>query len=70
MISDAQTLLDEAVVGTEPGEYPQTALDDLSAATQAAQAVVEDEEADQGTVDSALSTLALAITAFEASEIE
>ncbi len=70
MISDAQNLLDEAVVGTDPGEYPQSAVDDLGDAITAAQTVADDEDASQGTVDAAVSTLALAITAFEEAEIE
>lgn len=70
MISDAQTLLDEAVVGTDPGEYPQSAVDDLGDAITAAQAVVDDEDASQGTVDTAVTTLAAAITAFEEAVIE
>ena len=69
MISDAQILLDGAVVGTDPGEYPQSAVDDLGDAITAAQAVADDEDASQGTVDAAVSTLALDITAFEEAEI-
>ena len=70
MISDAQMLLDGAVVGTDPGEYPQSAVDDLGDAIVAAQAVVDDGDASQAAVDAAVSTLALAITAFEDAEIE
>jgi len=70
LISDAKILLDEAVVGTDPGEYPQSAVDDLGDAITAAQAVVDDEDTSQGTVDAAVTTLSAAITAFEEAVIE
>lgn len=70
MISDAQELLDNAVVGTDPGQYPQSAVDDLGDAITAAQAVVDDEDASQSTVDAAVTTLAAAITVFEEAVIE
>lgn len=70
MISDAQELLDNAVVGTEPGQYPQSAVDALGDAITAAQAVVDDEDASQAAVDAAVAALALAITDFTESVIE
>jgi hypothetical protein len=70
LISDAQNLLDGAVVGTDPGEYPQSAVDDLGDAITAAQTVADDEDASQAAVDAAVSALALAITDFEESVIE
>ena len=70
MISDAQELLDNAVVGTEPGQYPQSAVDDLGDAITAAQAVVDDEDASQAAVDAAVAALSLAIADFTESVIE
>lgn len=57
-------------MGTDPGEYPQSAVDDLGDAIVAAQAVVDDEDASQAAVDAAVSELAMAITDFEESVIE
>lgn len=68
-ISDAEELLGEATVGTDPGEYPQAAYDEFSAAIDAAQAVVDDADATQGQVDAAVLTLAAATSTFEAAVI-
>ena len=57
-------------MGTDPGEYPQSAVDDLGDAIVAAQAVVDDEDGSQAAVDAAVSELAMAITDFEESVIE
>ncbi len=74
LITSAQELLDGAVIGTEPGEYPQGDYDTFSAAIDTAQAVVDDTDADQETVDAAAFTLDEAITAFitafEEAEVE
>ena len=57
-------------MGTDPGEYPQSAVDDLGDAITAAQTVADDEDASQAAVDAAVAELALAITDFEESVIE
>jgi len=68
-IGDAEELLGDATVGTNPGEYPQEAYDTFSDAIDAAQAVVDDENATQAEVDAAVATLAAAVSAFEAAII-
>jgi phi13 family phage major tail protein len=68
-IDEAGDLLADANVGTGIGEYPQEAYDTFSDAINAAQAVVDDEDASQEEVDGALTTLAEAVSAFEATEI-
>ncbi len=68
-IDEAEDLLAGATVGTGIGEYPQEAYDTFSDAINAAQAVVDDENATQAQVDAALVTLAAAVSVFEAAEI-
>jgi phi13 family phage major tail protein len=68
-IGEAEDLLAGATVGTGIGEYPQEAYDTFSDAIDAAQAVVDDENATQAQVDAALATLAVAVSAFEATII-
>ena len=46
------------LVGTEPGQAPQEAHDALQAAIDAAQVVLDDENATQAEVDSATQALA------------
>ena len=70
LITSAQELLDGAVIGTDPGEYPQGDYDTFSDAIDVAQAVVDDTDADQETVDAAVVTLDEAITAFEDAVVE
>ena len=69
-ITSAQELLDSAVVGSDPGEYPQGDYDTFSAAIDTAQAVADDAEADQNQVATATSTLEAAVSTFEDAEIE
>ena len=69
-IASAAELLNDAVVGTDPGEYPQEAYNTFSAAIDTAQDVVDDEDATQNTVNSAITTLETAITTFENAEID
>ena len=70
LITSAQELLDGAVIGTDPGEYPQGDYDTFSDALDVAQGVADDEEADQETVDAAVVTLDEAMTAFLEAEVE
>lgn len=64
-ITDAQEAFDAAVVGTEPGQYPQAAKDAFEDAIEAAQAVVDDEDADAAAVAAAVTALEAAKTTFE-----
>ncbi|MFW5850694.1 MAG: glycosyl hydrolase family 8 [Bacteroidota bacterium] len=68
-ISTAEDKITSAVAGTEPGNYPQTAIDDLQAALDAAQLVAADSEADQATIDQAETDLLDAIDVFNESQI-
>lgn len=62
----AQALLAAAVVGVEPGQYPQTAVDALTAALAAANAA---DTTSQESVNAAATALQEAIAAFKAAEI-
>jgi len=68
-IAAAQEILDDAVVGEESGEYPQSDYDTFSTAIEAAQDVVDDSGATQSDVNAAVSTLESAVSTFEAAEI-
>lgn len=68
-ILEALILLDEAVVGEEPGEYPEAAYDTFSAAVDAARVVSDNGAASQTIVDGAVTTLAAAVAVFEAAVI-
>jgi hypothetical protein len=65
-INNAQSLYDEAEVGTAPGQYPQAAKDALLAAINDAKAVRDNPSATQAQVDSAVMALNAAIEAFKA----
>ena len=69
-INNAQTLYDNAEVGTEPGQYPQAARDALKAAIDAAKAVRDDSSATQSQVDSAVTALNNAVNIFKAAVVE
>jgi len=69
-INNAQDLYDAAVVGTEPGQYPQEAKDELYAAINAAKAVRDDPDATQAQVDSAVIALNEAVDIFKAAVIK
>ena len=66
LIAEARTLLDDADVGTEAGQFPLEAIEALDAAIEAAEAVAANAETDQAAVDAALSDLAAAIEEFKA----
>ncbi|MDD9265443.1 carbohydrate-binding protein [Paenibacillus sp. GCM10023248] len=69
-ISNAQSLFDAAVVGMQPGQYPQAAKDALGAAIQAAKAVNNNANATQAQVDSAAAALGSAVDIFKAAVIK
>ncbi|MDI4649884.1 S-layer homology domain-containing protein [Cohnella hashimotonis] len=64
-IADASGLADTAVAGKAEGQYPQSAIDALKEAVEAAGAVKADIQATQSQVDSALATLRTAINVFK-----
>ena len=69
-IQNAVELKGSILVGTEPGQAPQEAHDALQAAIDAAQVVLDDENATQAEVDSATQALLQAIAEFEAAIAE
>ena len=69
-ISVAENLFEEAVVGTEVGQYPQEAKDAFGAAIAAAKTVYNDSNATQNQVDDAVTALNMAIDTFKAAEIK
>ncbi|HYE83865.1 MAG TPA: S-layer homology domain-containing protein, partial [Clostridia bacterium] len=69
-ITAAQIKADNADVGVEIGEYPQSAVDALLAAIATAQAVADDDDATQENVDSAVITLSEKVREFEESVIK
>jgi|GEM_PF-1882138 len=69
VILAAQAAMDAAEVGTEAGQYPQSALDELTAAIGAAQAVNLDPNAGQSQVNDAKVALQTAVAAFEAAKV-
>jgi len=68
-IANAQAKADAAVVGDQPGEYPEAAVDALDAAIADAVAVNEDANATQAEVNAAVNTLNAAVTAFNSAKI-
>ncbi|WP_438349856.1 S-layer homology domain-containing protein [Paenibacillus sp. FA6] len=66
-ISIAKVLHDNAVEGTEPGQYPEDSKKALNAAIIAAQAVWNSEESTQADVDTEVDALNVARVAFEES---
>ena len=68
-IENATKLMNEAVVGEEGGQYPQEAKDALKEAINAAQTVLDNENATQENIDEAVLVLNEAIVTFEKSVI-
>jgi len=68
-INNAQSLYDAAVVGTQPGQYPQAAKDALKAAIDAAIAVRDDSSATQAQINNAVTALNNAVDIFKAAVI-
>ncbi|MCY9659880.1 cohesin domain-containing protein [Paenibacillus chondroitinus] len=69
-ITNAQSVFDSAVVGTQPGQYSQGAKDALGVAILAAKAVNENASATQPQVDSAVAALGSAVDIFKAAVIK
>jgi regulation of enolase protein 1 (concanavalin A-like superfamily) len=69
-IDNAQSLYDAAVVGTQPGQYPQEAKDALNTAINEAKAVRDDSSATQAEIDSAVAALNNAVDIFKAAVVE
>ncbi|CAN7631882.1 cohesin domain-containing protein [Paenibacillus sp. LjRoot153] len=65
-ITNAQSLYDSAIVGTQSGQYPQSAKDALGAAINAAKAVKDSTSATQSQVDGAVTALSNAVDIFKA----
>jgi hypothetical protein len=63
-IADAETLLANAAVGSEPGQYPASAKAALAQAIEDAKAVRDRPDADQETVDQAAAALKAAVRVF------
>ena len=68
-ITAALELLEDAVVGEDIGEYPQDAYDTFESAIEAALGVVDNAGATQNDVNTAVATLVLAVSTFEAAVI-
>ncbi|MCJ8014029.1 DUF6359 domain-containing protein [Paenibacillus sp. KQZ6P-2] len=64
-IQNAQKLADQAVIGTDPGQYPAAAKSDLLAAIQAANAVYNNASATQEQLGTALAALTSAVNTFK-----
>ncbi|WP_063867615.1 carbohydrate-binding protein [Paenibacillus sp. Soil766] len=65
-IANAQSLFDTVVVGTQTGQYPQTAKDAFGVAINAAKAVNDNVSATQSQVDSTVTALGSAVDIFKA----
>jgi|GEM_PF-1454521 len=69
LIVAANQLIEDAGEGTEPGQYPVSAIEALEAAILEAQAVADDVDATQDDVAEAIDSLEAAMELFEASVI-
>lgn len=69
VIGEAEGKVEKAVIGTEVGNYPQTAVDELKTAIETAKSVLNNAEATQEQVDSAVAALNEAILTFEKSVV-
>ncbi|MBE5040193.1 S-layer homology domain-containing protein [Ructibacterium gallinarum] len=65
----AQSKLDNAQVGTEPGMYPKEAVDTLTTAVSMAQEAVSDSDADTALLEEALTMLEEALVVFQQSVV-
>ncbi|MGD6842193.1 hypothetical protein ACQCVH_06680 [Bacillus infantis] len=68
-INNAESLYNNAVVGTDEGEYPQAAKDALGTAITNANAVADDLTSTQAQINTAVTNLNSAISTFEAAEV-
>lgn len=67
-INTAETLVEEAVVGPAPGQFPQAAVDALKAAIDDAKAVLNKAGVTQDELDAAEEALNAAVDTFKASD--
>ena len=65
----ALVVLEEAVVGTEPGEYPEAAHGTFVTAIETAQGVFDEIGVSQTEVNTAITTLGTAVSTFEGTVI-
>jgi hypothetical protein len=70
VITSAEAIYAGAVVGDQPGQYPQAAKDALRTAIDEAGLVLSDSDADQEEVNSAVTALNAAVDTFKAAIIE
>ncbi|WP_321420613.1 PGF-pre-PGF domain-containing protein [uncultured Methanomethylovorans sp.] len=70
VITSASLISQSAVAGTEPGQYPQSAIDAFDEAIDISQAVVDDASATQVEVNQAVKDLKAAETIFDAAKIK
>ncbi|UJF32190.1 S-layer homology domain-containing protein [Paenibacillus hexagrammi] len=68
-IADSETLLAGAVVGTDPGNYPQSAVDDFLQAVNEAKGVKSADSSVQQDMVDALSTLQAAAATFHSTKV-
>lgn len=68
-VSEANSTLNDAEVGNEPGQYPQEAADVFAAAIANAQAVLDNESATQEEIDEAVTMLASAQETFLSAQV-
>ncbi|MBB4823235.1 hypothetical protein HNO89_000453 [Sporosarcina luteola] len=69
-LSNANDLVKKAVAGTEPGQYPQAAIDTYKAAVASATTVLNNNSATQAAVDKAVTDLAAATKAFNDAQVK
>ena len=69
-ITSAQTLADNASIGSNPGQYPEAAKTALLKAISEARTVAESVESSQADMDNAESALEAAVKAFKQSVIK
>ncbi|QNK60129.1 cadherin-like beta sandwich domain-containing protein [Paenibacillus sp. PAMC21692] len=67
LIANVQQTRNAAVVGSQPGQYPQSSVNALSAAIQSATAVLENATAAQTDIDNAVIALNAALSTFTSS---
>ena len=68
-IAEAQSKYDSAIAGTEPGQYPQSAIDVFHTAILAADEVAKKADVTKEEVDKAVSDLATAESAFDGAKV-
>ncbi|OUS70791.1 hypothetical protein B1748_27785 [Paenibacillus sp. MY03] len=68
--AEAENLHAAAVVGTDPGQFPAEALTEFQLAIASANAVINDANATQSEIDSALATLVQSVAAFKRKQVQ